>query len=325
MNVLRQGGDDLVQLDYSDLLTKILELLRNPENNPFKISGDRQQLLIDIDDKANQVASSPPNSPLLGTFAKAATVNFTSGFRDIFPDKSREIKSSLKELLDTALAQMQPRVTADQYLPDLITDLSNFKVKATANRLGFNYSFGEYPGLQKQRLTFQRSKNGSPLLKFHKLTITVRNVGKFDTQLREGLERYINVEFEGESESDLEELKDKLEELVKDQKSDFYNLMRVVKTDTLGKIQKEAKIRYLEYLLEHIGAADDAIYLEDLIRRLRLINEYISDINKADGDYDVNYAGKSESVNYKNLFLVLMPSICCPSSPRSRLLGRNQG
>jgi len=29
VNVLRQGGDDLVQLDYSDLLTKILELLRN--------------------------------------------------------------------------------------------------------------------------------------------------------------------------------------------------------------------------------------------------------------------------------------------------------
>jgi hypothetical protein len=303
VNVLRQGGDDLVQLDYSDLLTKILELLRNPENkNPFNISGDRQRLLIDIDEPANQVVSSLPNSPLVGTFAKAATVNFTSGFRDIFPDKIREIKTRIKKLLETALAQLQPRVTAEQYLPELVTDLSDFKAKGTTNRLGFNYPFGEYTGLQKQRLTFQRSKNGSPLLKFHKLTITVRNVGNFDTQLREGLEKYINVEFDGESESDLEELRDKLEELVKEQKSDFYKLMRVVKTETLGKIQKEAKIRYLEYLLEHIGAADDAIYLENLIRRLRLINAYISDVNKADGDYDVNYAGRSESVNYKNLF-----------------------
>jgi hypothetical protein len=50
----------------------------------------------------------------------------------------------------------------------------------------------------------------------------VRNVGKFDTQLREGLEKYINVEFDGESESDLEELGDRLEDLVKEQKSDFY-------------------------------------------------------------------------------------------------------
>ncbi len=99
MNVLRQGGDDLVQLDYSDLLTKILELLQAPENNPFKISGDRQRLIIDIDEKANHVATSLPNSPLLGSFAKAATVNFTSGFRDSFPDKSREIKNRLKELL----------------------------------------------------------------------------------------------------------------------------------------------------------------------------------------------------------------------------------
>ena len=66
MNVLRQGGDDLVQLDYSDLLTKILEVLRDPENNPFKISGDRQQLIVDIDEKANQVATSLPDSPLLG-------------------------------------------------------------------------------------------------------------------------------------------------------------------------------------------------------------------------------------------------------------------
>lgn len=301
MNVLRQGGDDLVQLDYSDLLTKILELLRAPENNPFKISGDRQRLLIDIDDKANQVASSLPDSPLLGSYAKAATVNFTSGFRDSFPDKSREIKNRLKDLLETALA-LQPGVTAERYLPELVTDLSNFKINVSANRLGFNYPFGEYPGLQKQRLTFQRSKNGNPLLKFHKLTITVRNVGNFDIQLREGLKRYIDVEFEDESENDIEELRDKLEELVKEQNSDFYKLMRVVKTETLGKIQKEAKIRYLEYLLEHIRAAGDAIYLKDLIRRLKLINEYISDINKADGDYDVNYAGRSESVNYKNLF-----------------------
>ena len=131
MNVLRQGGDDLVQLDYSDLLTKILVLLRGQENNPFKISGDRKRLLIDIDEKANQVASSLPDSPLLGSYAKAATVNFTSGFRDSFPDKSREIKNCIKELLETALA-LQPGVTAEQNLPELVRDLSNFQIKGTS-------------------------------------------------------------------------------------------------------------------------------------------------------------------------------------------------
>lgn len=302
MNVLRQGDDDLVQVDYSDILTKISEALRNQENkNPFNISGGKQ-LLVDIDEIANQLASSPPDSPLMGSFAKAATVNFTSRFKESFPDSIREIESSLKERLKTALAHMQPSVSAEQYLPELVTDLSNFKIEGNANRLGFNYSFGQYPGLRKQRLTFHRPEHGSPLLKFHKLTITVRNVGKFDTQLSQGLENYIKVEFDGESESDLEELRDRLKELVKEQNSDFYKLMRVVKTETIGKIHKEVKIRYLEYLLQHIGGADDAIYLKDLIRRLRLLNEYISDDEKADGDYDVNYAGRSEPVNYKNLF-----------------------
>ncbi len=55
-NVLRQGDDDLVQLDYSDILTKILELLRNPgTKNPFNISRDRQQLALDIDAFPDQI------------------------------------------------------------------------------------------------------------------------------------------------------------------------------------------------------------------------------------------------------------------------------
>jgi len=49
----------------------------------------------------------------------------------------------------------------------------------------------------------------------------VRNVGKFDPA-KKRLGKYINVEFDGESESDPEELGDRLEDLVKEQKSDFY-------------------------------------------------------------------------------------------------------
>jgi len=56
-------------------------------------------------------------------------------------------------------------------------------------------------------------------LKFHKLAITVRNVGKFDPAKRR-LGKYINVEFDGESESDLEELGDRGSG--KGAKSDFY-------------------------------------------------------------------------------------------------------
>lgn len=42
------------------------------------------------------------------------------------------------------------------------------------------------------------------------------------------------------------------------------------------------------------------IYLADLIRRLKLLDDYINDTNKADGDYSVSYEGIQ--VNYQNAF-----------------------
>jgi len=54
----------------------------------------------------------------------------------------------------------------------------------------------------------------------------VRNVGKFDPAKRR-LGKYINVEFDGESESDPEELGDRLEDLVKEQKSHFTGSVRL--------------------------------------------------------------------------------------------------
>lgn len=88
--------------------------------------------------------------------------------------------------------------------------------------------------------------------------------------------------------------------MIKNPKSDFYKLKNLVDTEALGKIQKEAKIRYLEFLHDNSSGNKDSIYLEDFIRRLKLLNNYIDDENKPDGDYEVNYAG--ESVNYKDIF-----------------------
>jgi hypothetical protein len=47
VNILRLGDEDLVPVDYGDLLDKILEVLQG--NNPFKISDDRHRLIVDID------------------------------------------------------------------------------------------------------------------------------------------------------------------------------------------------------------------------------------------------------------------------------------
>ena len=40
MNILRLGDEELIPVDYGDLLDKILKVLQG--NNPFSVSGDKQ-------------------------------------------------------------------------------------------------------------------------------------------------------------------------------------------------------------------------------------------------------------------------------------------
>ena len=297
MNNIVEGGNELISVDDSDLLSKILRVLQH--QNPFSISSDR--LLIDIDSLASQVTCLQVDNPLGASehLARSATVNFSPGFKQGFPTQIQEIRDCLKARLESL-----DQLNIEQYVSSLVTPLENFS--GTANRLGFTYDFDRREqGLQQQKLSLERNSHSrNSLLKFHKLTIAVRNIGQFQQQLQKGLENHIDKV--AQSESDREDLNEILEGMVEDDFSDFHQLMRVVDTETLGKLKKEAKITYLEYLLTNISTVSNApdapgvIYLRDLIRRLRLIEEYISDDKKADGDYLVNYAGIS--VNYKDLF-----------------------
>lgn len=296
MNILSEGDNQLAPLDYSSLLKKILEVL--PSQNPFQFSPDGSRLRVNVDKVAYQVAVSQVASPLASTSGvRCATVNFSDRSLDHFPNQIRLLGDCLRNLLSAAVPQNK---SVEEVISHLLTDLQSFKGARPA--LGFTYPFGQYTGLQKQRLRLQRHRSGSDsLLKFHKLTITVKDIKGFDPQLQSSLENYIQSEFGDESESDLEELSDTLEDLIKNPKSDFHKLRRVMNTEALGKLKREAKIRYLEFLRDQIDeSADGKVYLQDLIRRLRLIEEYISDVNREDGHYQVSYAGKS--VNYRDLF-----------------------
>lgn len=301
MNVLRLGDEHLVPVDYSDLLDKILEALRH--QNPFVLSSDRHRLLIDIDTLASQVSALGVQHPLssMERLAHSASVNFAPDFQEQFPKKIRQIREELRQKLQSVLGQ---RMSIEQFVASLIAPLDSEGFRGSGSELGFKYDFAKsHQDLQKQKLTLQRLGSGShSVLKFHKLTISVRNASQFQQQLKEGIENYIDDS--AESKSEREDLHNIFDDMVANETSDFYKLIRVVDKETLGKLNKEAKITYLEYLLENIRTTDadpqGVIYLEDLIRRLRLIEEYINDRHKADGDYIVNYAGVE--VNYKDLF-----------------------
>ncbi len=307
MNILRPGDDDLVTVDYSDLLEKIVEVLKNQQTkNPFSIKGDCKRLLIDIDLIATKVASLQVENPLgaSANSVRTATVNFSPGFKERFPDKVRQIKNLLKQLLESVFSQQKSISSPEHFIADLATSLESFK--GNTPKLDLSYTFDSYPNLQKQRLSFQPNSSGSrELLKLHKLTITVQNTYDFNIQLKDGLANYINTNFASASENDREDLEYILEDLQEENiQSDFYKLKQIVDSETLGRLKRQAQVNYLEFLLDNLNInsspanAEAAIYLQDLIRRLKLIDEYIGDIEKGDGHYQVNYAGAS--VNYRD-------------------------
>jgi len=301
VNILRLGDDDLVPVDYSDLLDKILEVLQG--KNPFSVSEDSRRLLIDIDAIAADVANKQVRPPL-GSFerqADSATVNFPAEVETRFGSQVRQIRECLRQQLASKLPQ---NTSIERFVGTLISPLDSPSFLGSGQELGFKYDFGKrHTSLEKEKLTLQSLDSGShATLKLHKLTIAVRNTDIFEQELKKGLENYINEN--AETNDDQQELNHRLDEMVKNPDSDFHKLIRLVDKETLGKINKEAKITYLEYLLEHIRTSSTdtvgIIYLEDLIRRIRLIEEYINDSNKSDGDYEVNYAGVR--VNYREIF-----------------------
>ena len=297
MNIISEGDNYLAPLNYSSLFNKMLEVLQT--QNPFRFSPDGKRLQINVDKIAYEVAISRVASPLTSASGvRSATVNFSDRFTNLFPKQVRQIRDCLRNHLNGSVPENGNSV--EEIIAQLLTDLQSFQGATRA--LGFTYPFNEYPGLQKERLSLQRNRKGSDsLLKLHKLTITVKDIKGFDQQLRSSLENYIQQDFVSESEEDLEELEYTLEELVENPKSDFYKLKRVLNTEALGKLKREAKIRYLEYFLEHIDSdADGRVYLQDLIRRLRRIEEYISDLSREDGHYQVSYEGYQ--INYRDLF-----------------------
>jgi len=307
VNTLRTADGDLVAVDCSDILDKILEVLEKPQTeNPFKIHGNGDRLLIDIDSIAEQVANERVDNPLGASErgARTATVNFTPGFKERFPGQITKIKNSLKTRLESAIKQQNQQFDIEQFVANLITDLQN--LKSDFAKLDFSYPFGNYSGLQKQRLSIAKNASSKELLKFHKLTITVGKTSTFNTELKQGLENYIKSQFASASDSDREELDYVLEDLQADPKSDFYKIKEIVDTETIGKLKKQAQICYLEFLEDNLSTsnnqsnAEGIIYLKVLIRRLKRIDEYIGNLENADGHYLVNYA--DVNLNYADAF-----------------------
>ncbi|MGB3694281.1 MAG: hypothetical protein WBG70_17305 [Spirulinaceae cyanobacterium] len=295
VNTIREGDRSLVRVDYSSLLKAILERLQT--TNLWRISSNGKQLFIDVDEIAYSLATQGGIEMPLGSNwrgAKVATTHLTESSKDSFVSCNREIRACLEKCLDSWLQERNYQFRED-FVRELWTALNQFQGKV-GNQISLSYDFNkDYPGLSKQRLTLKHEDEDYPFLKFHRLTISIENTpGQFDLRLKESLKAHIASDFNGSSSKD--EAEELLEELYGDRNkpdSDWYRLKRLMDEEAIPKVQRAAKIKYLEYLWEHIGENANAIYLEVLIRRLQALERYINDVDKSDGDYEVSYGGIS--------------------------------
>jgi hypothetical protein len=301
---------DLANVDYTDLLNKILQVLKAKQI--FTISKDNQRVRVNVSQVVNEVIKLQPYNPLGNERSvRAATLNFSSNSQNQFIQQIKEITTYIQQHLTTAIQGNPENHSTDriEFIKKLMTDLQTFKgeypkdQKTKTPILDFTYPFLPARRLQKQRLTVKKNETSKQkqLLKAHRIKISVDKPRDFQSTLLTGINKFIDIKFADANSQDREDLEEIIDNLAKNTNSDIYSLQNLVNQETLGKLKKLAKIKYLEFLLENIDeTVKGRIYLEDLIRRLKLLENYINDSNKADGEYQVSYAGIS--VNYQTIF-----------------------
>lgn len=300
-------NSDLAYLDYSDLLNKILEILK--QKPLFSISQDGRRMRINVEEVATEVMKLNPSNPLVNNWsAHAATLNFSPNTQDLFRKQIEKIAIEIQDKLTLAIQKNSQYHDRVEFIRSLTSDINEFKgnyrqdYKTKDKLLDLTYPFAEETNLKKQRLTVRQNDNSKnkQLLKAHKIKIHVDKPCDFTTTLIKGINNYVNIKFADLDQEDKKDLDYVISSLEKSHNSDIYKLQNLLNQETLGKLKKFAKIKYLEFLLEQVEEGEGKVYLQDLIRRLKLLEDYINDTSKADGDYQVSYAGVT--VNYQTLF-----------------------
>ena len=295
VNRLIETDNNLPKLDYSSLLQQILRVIsqRNPAEL-FAFSGDQQRLIIKTEAIATLVAQANIGNPILGQepSLRTASVNFSEEFRQKFPELILQIKQALQQKLETFLSGYN--LTIPQLVDQLTTPLSGFQYSQAT--LNLSYPFSKSSPLEKQRLIIQQDGKGTQSsLKFHKVTITIHNTNQFEENLKQGLNNYFEQnqhKYEQEWDS-IQDILERIPNEINNNTTDFYRLKKLVDTEFLGQLKREASLKYLEYIKANIDPEKhpDVYYLHNLIKRLDSINSYINDHEKSDANYKFYYQG----------------------------------
>lgn len=304
MNTLTIASDVLALVHHEALLTKILEALHT--TNPFQAVSVRgtasTHLFLDADSIALPLARD--NASSVAHFVEkrlhdpqSATLNLSSRDEMAFVGAIKKIQDQLDSHLDAVAAGR--KMTVGDVAASLVTPTSAL-TRRNAKALGFYYDLKKRPTLKRQRLRFDAGADTSKeaLLRWHRLKITVALPKDFNDQIEANLRAYVDRQFPSLGKRDRDDMEDILAALLENPTSDVTKLKRIIRTETVGQLKKEARIRYLAYLETQMDVTGrPRRHVAEMVRRLKMVQDYVHDTGRNDDAYRVTYRG--QEVNLK--------------------------
>ena len=342
MSHIRVTTRNLANVRYENLIKEIarrinfVSTIRDPKQKILYISNE--SFAFDIDRVADHMAKQYANSKNY-PFEELDGMSFATTHMDdllatkAFSDMVREqIARPLKEQIQTTLknSDIAYKDLVD-YMAQLLTPLEKFEGNTPS---GLTYQLGQAQLIHKQRLHMQPQKpDASPWLKAHKVTLTVKNMYTINQQLTENIMAFVK-QHPGCSEEDMEDVKDALTEAAKQSKSQLNQLKSILLEESVARIHRDLKIRYLRYIWKGIDEWKQTLRTEKgtdtwkggltsgkiadleqkhmryekahklllhMIQRLQGLNAYFKQANNDIAYYDITFQG--EQFNYRDICL----------------------
>lgn len=304
MNILTQRSDDLGEMRHSPILTAVETVLRQQTLFTRDVSG---RLWIGADAVARAVVGAKKWSEreLLklprDTHASVCTLNMTPEERDAMRQGTHQIARQIQDQLAT-YGQRESRQ------PHEILDLHSGPPTTTSpfGRLDaseYKSELGRRATATRKRLTFKHPASGrrAPLMRWHKLTLTVEVPQQMTAHMAEAIGHYLLQQWKQVTADEREDLEELLEDQVKAPDSELAQLTRGLQTETIGQVKKEALLHYLIFLGQQLAETDPARgLLREIVRRLRRFQAWLRRPDKADVDYEITLGG--ETLNLRTLF-----------------------
>lgn len=341
MSSIRVTAHNLANVKYEDLLKDVarrinmISTITDPRRSILRITDDT--FAFDVDSIATHVAQQYATSKKFPFEDLEGVSSATTHMDDLVATKtfSDLVREQIVQPLQTQIQKVLQGTNTikyhdlSAYMAQLLTPLAQFQGKQSA---GLSYQLGTPQLIRKQRLHMQPQKPDTlPWLKAHKVTLTVRNMHTINQQLIEQIMDFVQKHPDC-NEDDIEDVRDALTEGDKQEKSQLNQLNHILLEESVARIQRDLKIRYLRYLVPGVqewvkslkaeredgewkrGKTQDKIreleqqqarynkgyaLLIRLTQRLQDLNAYFKQANNDIPYYDITFQG--EKFNYRDI------------------------